>query len=329
MKNKIRTRLLNNPITIEDEGIEQVFQLMRSKETVLWVGAGFCYGSSAPTVQSLKAILYDNYSTIINQNREDLKLVNLDELTQRIIYRDSFHEKNRNELLDGLKQYFVFTSAKHPLQTIVSQIPYIDQIITTNYDNLFELAYESRINVIYNNDSYTKNKNSENSNLFKIHGDFSDYSSIVLSKNDYANFIANNDRNLIIGKIKEILATKTVIFIGFSFEDMDINGILNWILEVIGKNTHYIIIPNAPTHKVEFLKSKGINYINMTAESFINDISKRTKLSLLCDIQSENISYTRAKRTTIKNGFIPELTTYNGKVFLNRITPTKYISSQL
>ena len=104
-------------------------------------------------------------------------------------------------------------------------------IITTNYDTLIEDEIKNLQVVSKDEDlPYT----SSNRMLIKMHGDFKN-KNIVLKKSDYDNYEKNFP--LISTHIKGLFTTNTVLFIGYSYNDTNIQQIMNWIKEILKEKT--------------------------------------------------------------------------------------------
>ena len=104
-------------------------------------------------------------------------------------------------------------------------------IITTNYDTLIEDEIKNLQVVSKDEDlPYT----SSNRMLIKMHGDF-DNKNIVLKKSDYDNYEKNFQ--LISTLIKGLFTTNTILFIGYSYNDTNVQQIMNWIKEILKEET--------------------------------------------------------------------------------------------
>ena len=104
-------------------------------------------------------------------------------------------------------------------------------IITTNYDTLIEDKIKNLQIVSKDEDLPYTNSNRM---LIKMHGDF-DNKNIVLKKSDYDNYEKNFP--LISTHIKGLFTTNTVLFIGYSYNDTNIQQIMNWIKEILKEKT--------------------------------------------------------------------------------------------
>ena len=104
-------------------------------------------------------------------------------------------------------------------------------IITTNYDTLIEDEIKNLQIVSKDEDLPYTNSNRM---LIKMHGDFEN-KNIVLKKSDYDNYEKNFQ--LISTLVKGLFTTNTVLFIGYSYNDTNIQQIMNWIKEILKEET--------------------------------------------------------------------------------------------
>ena len=104
-------------------------------------------------------------------------------------------------------------------------------IITTNYDTLIEDEIKNLQIVSKDEDLPYTNSNRM---LIKMHGDFEN-KNIVLKKSDYDNYEKNFQ--LISTLIKGLFTTNTILFIGYSYNDTNVQQIMNWIKEILKEET--------------------------------------------------------------------------------------------
>ena len=122
------------------------------------------------------------------------------------------------------------------------------KIITTNYDNAFEIAVpELRTKKAYKGRNYalTKHKDSNSLLLFKLHGCFEDPDSMVLFPSSYKDLYENQERDaehsLLV--LRNIVMNKSILFIGTGMGDFQINNIFQQIGNLQGEynQKHFII----------------------------------------------------------------------------------------
>lgn len=104
-------------------------------------------------------------------------------------------------------------------------------IITTNYDTLIEDEIKNLQIVSKDEDLPYTNSNRM---LIKMHGDFEN-KNIVLKKSNYDNYEKNFQ--LISTLVKGLFTTNTVLFIGYSYSDTNVQQIMNWIKEILKEKT--------------------------------------------------------------------------------------------
>ena len=98
-----------------------------------------------------------------------------------------------------------------------------NNIITTNYDRLFSDFILPKSRVITEGSTIPKINSGQN--IFHIHGSVKKPESIVATFNDYYNFI--NSKNYFSRKFYTLLQETTVVILGYSLDDFNLNAILN------------------------------------------------------------------------------------------------------
>lgn len=111
-------------------------------------------------------------------------------------------------------------------------------IITTNYDSLLELIYPEFTPVIGQKILYANHGSI--GEILKIHGCCSDPESIVITREDYDDFIKK--KKYLSAKLLTFFAEHPLLFIGYSAEDSNIRNILSDIDELLSENGE--VIPN-------------------------------------------------------------------------------------
>lgn len=135
---------------------------------------------------------------------------------------------------------------------LITMLP-IKTVWTTNTDQLLEQAYREtrkRPDVKIKQDDLAVTIPKRDVTIYKMHGDFSQPRSAVLTKEDYETY--NEHRALFSEKLKGDLIEKTFLFLGFSFTDPDIDYILGRIRALLGQNQreHYCIMRRPRISKV-------------------------------------------------------------------------------
>lgn len=284
---------------------ENLFNLIRQEDVVIWAGAGISLYAGYPSGKRMGEILLENLSDAERKEiNENLLLPDLAEEFYRI------KGNNKNSLIRILNKTFIdFKPTSTSCHDKIVSIPHFKTIITTNYDKLFENAYGGAGQLIYSPAQIPyidKNKTS----IFKIHGDLTEPNSIIITKSDYIRFFAENtEYNILWTLIKERISTNCILFIGYNLEDHNTSAIFNRVTDVLKDNQKecFFIAPNIPKTKENHLISKGIHYINMTAENFIDELIENIKENLISDLQDKKVSADTVRKCLLKYNLLPEL----------------------
>ena len=110
--------------------------------------------------------------------------------------------------------------------------------------------------------------------VIKIHGCITRPYSIVATQSDYDECIAKNP--LIFNKLKDLMATKTFIFMGYSMQDEDFREIWKIITGVLGHFTKlaYAIDPKVTPETAKYWRERGIELIPVYDSSFLRSLRK-------------------------------------------------------
>ncbi|HVX36893.1 MAG TPA: SIR2 family protein [Hyphomicrobium sp.] len=98
----------------------------------------------------------------------------------------------------------------------LATMPYFNTFITTNWDRYFE-EYCAAKPFVY--DADMRFWGVPRRKVLKVHGTIDDYSSIVATRSDYKKCGSRLQKSLVGAKLKEILATNTCLFIGYSLRE--------------------------------------------------------------------------------------------------------------
>lgn len=266
---------------------ESLFQAISKGEVVLWAGAGLSLYAGLPSGARLREILYEGLTSL--EKEEVGRESNLSHLADEICTLKG----NRNYIIQTLKDTFRRDFLSTKTHKIISQIPHFRNIITTNYDSLFERVYDSnKLNIIFSDD-HTPYIDDKKVNLFKIHGDLSAPNSIIITESDYNNFFSKDtEQNTIWSVIKGIIATKSILFIGYSLEDTNVEVVFNKIREKIGENRKecYFVAPNISTTKSIKLNRANIHPISLTGEKLFEELIEYLKKNIKKNFENKDIS---------------------------------------
>ena len=255
----------NKPFDMPKEIIDAVVK----EELVLFCGAGV-------STEKKTVLPYSFYSNI----RDEL------DITDDLSFCDLMQKYNdrpngRRNLLKKIRERFKYIDSfpeLHRQATAfhreLSQIYQIKTIITTNWDTYFE-EYCGAVPITIPEDISLFDDTSRH--VLKIHGSINNLSSIVATKSDYEACYERLQNGVIGAQLKNILATKTVVFIVFSFGDEDFSQILKYLKNEMGN-----VFPHIYVVTIDDKLEKRLNYDNCTpivtsGEHFIHTLKNYLK----------------------------------------------------
>ncbi|MGC4231487.1 MAG: SIR2 family protein [Niabella sp.] len=234
-------------------------------EVILFAGSGLSQYAGYPNAYQLGNRLLsilseqEQLESGLNVNSDLMDIANVVEAI-----------KDRNLIINSINEIFGrSTITKFDTHELIARIYFIKDIITTNYDYLFEAAYGDNIHTIVT-DEHLGATNSKKVNLFKIHGDPDHPESIILTRDDYARFARKNSNSIILSALQEKFATKTTIFVGYSLQDLNVRGEFFHVVEKLGSNFKqgYFVSPDLNKANQSLLAKKGLTYLNYRGEDF-------------------------------------------------------------
>lgn len=149
----------------------------------------------------------------------------------------------------------------------LAAIPYFNRIVTTNWDPILEREMDVLVPIVEDRDlAFWDDKKRQ---VLKVHGCITRPYSIVATQSDYDMCLSKNP--LIFNKLKDLMATKTFIFIGYSMRDEDFREIWETITGVLGHFTKlaYAIDPKFTSETAEYWHERGIELIRTYDSTFL------------------------------------------------------------
>ncbi|ARD47987.1 SIR2 family protein [Sporosarcina sp. P33] len=272
--------------------VRELTDASRNGKLVFFVGAGVSTLSDYPQWSKL----VDKYHLELYGKVKKERYSADEYLRIPQIFHDVKGEEAYNQILE---ETFSVDRPTNPIHDkILAMNP--AHIITTNYDDLIEKTCWKRgkyFSLISAEDDVACATSPKY--LLKVHGDFrrgytGDH--IVLKESDYMNF--EQDRPLISNLMKTIMATHTIVFIGYGLGDYNINSLLNWVkaLQKEGYNKPFFIRTD-PTPIEEniaiYYERKGLRILDAAgiAETAQSDYAVRynTVMDLLIDSRDNNL----------------------------------------
>jgi len=243
--------------------ISNVVKEIKSSNTSLFLGAGVSKGAG---FVGWKSLLSDIASELGLKIEKEHDLISI---AQYYTNKQKSRQKINQKIIDEFGQ----NARRNELLSLLCQLP-INSIWTTNYDHLIENEYKilnKILDVKIREQDFSISKHNKDSTLYKLHGDISQPNETVITRDDYEQFESNKE--LFIKYLISELVTHTFIFIGYSFNDPNLNHILSKVRRKLKdcQRTHYFIVKKEKKSyeklrqrlKIEDLENYGVHTLEI------------------------------------------------------------------
>lgn len=223
----------------ENDLINTFVKALRNQNASVFIGSGISSESGSPLWKDLIAKYAEDIGYSVSET-DDYPFI-----------AQSYINKGHDEktFKKNIAQNFISLSNPTNVHKILARLP-IRNYWTTNYDCLMETALQQeskKYDVIYDNDSFYSLRDAREHIVYKCHGDCAYSSSIVITQKDYERFIIDSF-NFTHALYNEF-ASSTVLFLGYSFSDSDINNILKVLSAINKTNQTHLFITKRETDK--------------------------------------------------------------------------------
>ena len=268
---------------ILSEHIKKIIQAKRENRLTIFVGSGVSKSSNTASTN------YPSWEKVIEELKNELGLerakegkenYNSDFLKIAQLYYLQFQEIAYRSKIKSLIPTSGNPSEIHKLIFDIQP----NYVITTNWDTLLEDC----INIYaYVYDIVKSDRDLVSSllpkKLIKMHGDL-DSPNFVFKEDDYLNY--SDTFPLIENFIKSILSTNVVLFIGYSYSDITLKNILNWLKKKsVLRPAMYLTLCYEDDSQRKYLENHGITSLNL---DFFKEVNCTQRLhTLLKTIKDE------------------------------------------
>lgn len=207
-------------------------------DVAIFAGAGI-------STESRRVLKNTFYEEVAGENGKINSNLSFPDLMQEYCEQPNGRFKLLQKIENRFNHIFSFPELEHSATLFHKELAtFFPQktIVTTNWDTYFEkycgaTPFVTDKDLVFWNEAKRK--------VLKIHGSINNYGSIVASTSDYKECEKSLDKGIIGSILKTILATQTVVFVGYSLSDFDFTNIYNFVqkqMEGLHKQA-YVVTP--------------------------------------------------------------------------------------
>lgn len=267
--------------------IIKIQKAIREKTLVVFVGAGVSANSEVPT-----------WGQLINWMAKKLNMDKNIQENEYLKIAQYYFNTNPRTFLKNVEKYLDGNWEPNVISEYLFKEFNPQYFVTTNYDDILEktsnklsmpcaiIAQDSDIPLI-----------GQNNAIIKMHGDFK-HKNIILKEDDYLKYSENY--RLMEVFIKSLFATNTILFVGFSADDPNVNQIYSWVNNILQQKQReaYLLqiddIDEDYELKLKYFYKKGIRIINYNElakpiEDYIKEKNIDNELKMLNDEKGKQL----------------------------------------
>lgn len=273
-----------------NEFVREYVRAVAQGYAAVFAGAGLSRGSG-----------YTNWKELVRPLAEEIGLDVEKEYDLVAIAQYYRNERGtRSSINQKILNEFTKETVRNENIEILTRLP-VNTYWTTNYDELLENTLKEnnrKADVKTTQESLADNIYDRDAVVYKMHGDVRCPAKAVLTKDDYE--IYSTERPLFRTALQGDLISKTFLFIGFSFEDPNLDYILSQIRVLLGESArdHYCFFERVKRQdgeseqdflyntakqdlRVKDLRRYGIQAILLDSYTEITDILKKVERGYL------------------------------------------------
>lgn len=278
---------------------KQIVNAISQNKLVIFVGSGLSQKFNLPNWNKMVSELVDEIDNPVLKNYLPFLDIPVDvggmspiDLLERL-------KRDHSIVNSYIKRKFNISNGDFSLHKKIFELT--GQVITTNYDNAFERATDNKIlPTVYTSKHNVSEVNKSNDPyIFKLHGSFSEPDDCIVFQDHYNKLY--NENSAAKEKLKSIFIDKTILFVGFGFNDPDINLIFSNLDKAFANNNKHFILTTTPKEFKSFDFLEPIELINNDEiENYIDEFLKIKQESAI------NISESQTTKLNTKLELINE-----------------------
>lgn len=258
--------------------IKDYSKAIKENNAAIFAGAGFSSGAGFVNWKELLRGIAENLSLNIDKEEHDLVSI-----AQYCCNEDGNRGRINQVIIDEFQRKVTVTENHR----ILASVP-ISTYWTTNYDTLIETALRENgknPDVKIDPANLAITINDRDAVVYKMHGDVSQVHKVIITRDDYEKY--EYTHTLFTTALKGDLVSKTFLFIGFSFNDPNLNYILSRIRIGLDNNQrpHYCFLRSIK--KSQYSNLEDYEHAKIKQELQINDLKRFAINTILVEEYSE------------------------------------------
>lgn len=227
---------------------------------------------------------YVNWSALMKDIAKELGLdVDRESNLVAIAQYHLNERRNRTRINQTIIDEFSVGHAVNENHQILARLP-ISTYWTTNYDRMIETSLEANGNIVdvkYTVEHLKVTKPGRTAVVYKMHGDVSHPDTAVLTKDDYEGYF--RDFEPFVTALAGDLVSKTMLFVGFSFTDPNIDYIMSRVRVALRHKPkqHYCILRRESKKAKE--SKADFEYRKRQQDYFVKDLARIGIHALMID----------------------------------------------
>lgn len=269
------------------------FELPPSLISELLLGNVVLFAGAGISTENKNVFPYTFYEGI----RRELKVSQAETISfSDLMSRYCAEANGRANLLRKIRERLEYIRSFRELYDIATQFHselstffFIQSIVTTNWDDYFERECGAVPFVTAEDFTFWSIPGRK---VFKIHGSISNLGSIVATTEDYQKCYERLDKGVLGSSLKMMLATKTILYVGYSFRDEDFISIHSMLRKEMGQLMPHGFIVTLDREGEERYCELGLTPIFTDATHFISVVKQHAVKDkhMLADEAFENVS---------------------------------------
>jgi hypothetical protein len=198
----------------------------------------------------------------------------------------------KNKLIREIIEWIEYYSAQGEPNRVatgffrdIARIPFFRTIVTTNWDPFCERTVNVLVPMVEDQDIPFWDESRRQ--VLKIHGCITRPHTIVATLDDYNACMKDKSRGAIFTKLRDLMATKTFIFVGYSAKDPDFRLIYDEVINNLGpfRRGAYVIDPNPEEGSIKDWEARGVKILKISGIVFARELIKHLEKDKLVPSQ--------------------------------------------